>query len=161
MLGMRQKYAGYKSYVEAGNNEDISQFYNRGNAISVIGNQNFREHIAEHKDELKISAELPKLLNERPTANAIIKAVSRVTQVSESTIKHQQKARRIRNDARKLAIYLSQQIGDLSLADISKAFQISEAGVSFVVSDMKKLFEQDVKWQRQKDKVLKELNYIQ
>jgi REP element-mobilizing transposase RayT len=161
MLGMRNKYAGYKSYVEAGNKEDISQFYSRGNTVSVIGSQSFRKNIAENKEELKINNELSRILNERPTANDIVKAVSKVTGVSEDELTRKTRVRRNRNDARKLAIYLSQQVGDLSLKEISQAFDLSEAGVSYVVAAMKTLFKQDRKWESLSEQALRVLNYIQ
>jgi len=39
MLGHHQKYQGYRTYVEAGVDEAIKQFYHRGNTASVLGDQ--------------------------------------------------------------------------------------------------------------------------
>ena len=47
MLGKRQRYAGYKAYVEQGCDAEIQRFYRKGNLASVMGDKTFREQLRE------------------------------------------------------------------------------------------------------------------
>ena len=47
MLGNHQKYRGYRTYVEAGVDDEIKEFYHRGHTAAVIGDQEFITWVRE------------------------------------------------------------------------------------------------------------------
>lgn len=159
LLGKKQKYVGYRSYVMQGIDEEVKQFYSKGNMASVIGAKEFKEDIAERKDEFAIDDEISKILNTRPTAKQIIEAVSRVRGVDKADILERKKGRQVRNEARQLAMYLCQQYGDMSLKEIANEFGLNAiSSVSPAIASVKKSIEDgDVEL----NAVLKHLDYIQ
>ena len=159
MLGRRQKYSGYRRYVGDGNVGDISEFYGKGNVATVVGGLAFKEHIAENAEDYSVNTELAKVLNERPSPEAIVKAVSHISKVSIDTIVKRQPGRQQANQARKIAIYLCQRVGDMPLKDIAGYFGLSSpSSVSPALADIKKLFELG---ELELKPFFKALNYLQ
>ena len=158
MLGQRQRYNGYRRFVDAGNSPELLQLYNRGNMASVIGDRAFREDIAERREELTVNAELPKILNERPAIEDILQAVGRHYGVSVESISRRKQGRQVANVPRKVAMYLCQHYGDLSMREIATAFKLTNpAGVSGAVSWVKKGLESG---ELRLGGLLRDLNYI-
>lgn len=50
MLGQRQRFDAYRAFVASGGDEELLQFYAKGNNATVIGDKEFREAIAEDKE---------------------------------------------------------------------------------------------------------------
>jgi len=137
MLGHKQRYKGYRTYVEKGVDEEIKHFYSKGNIAAILGDKAFRESIHE-KDGMLESIAVQATLRHRPTLEVIVKAVAQVFKLSESTVVKPGDDRRVRNDARKLAMYCCQQLGDIPLKEIAKGFGLSHAGsVSRLIHDAK------------------------
>jgi len=160
MLGHKQRYKGYRSYVERGIDEEIKHFYSKGNMAAILGDKAFRVSIHE-KDEILDTTEVPATLRHRPSLKVIVKTVADIFKLSESKIIKSGGDRRERNDARKLAMYCCQQIGDIPLKEIAKGFGLSHAGsVSRLIHDAKTCLE-DKKIKRQYQKIEKLLLVIQ
>ena len=137
MLGHRQRYAGYRAYVEAGIDEDIKRYYSQGNIATILGDKSFREAVYEEQTNIDQVA-LQQALRHRPTAKMIIRVVAREFNVAEEQIFHSSKNKRIPTDPRKLALYCCQQIGDIPLKDIAKTFALNHVGsVSRMIHDIK------------------------
>ena len=111
MLGQRNRYAGYRAYVEQGNEEQILQFYSKGNLAGVLGEKTFRDDIKERESELRVSGDLSDALSERPDMKQIVSAVARVFKTTQVEIVKNQRGRDPQVIvARQLAIYCCQQI---------------------------------------------------
>jgi len=59
---------GYRAYVEAGVNEEITQFYNRGNTASVLGEKECSNWVRESQlreveDKVLVAQVLPRTLS--------------------------------------------------------------------------------------------------
>ncbi|MFV2059003.1 MAG: transposase, partial [Thiohalomonadales bacterium] len=135
MLGNKQRYKGYRTYVEAGIDEDIARFYNKGNIAAVLGDKVFRESVYEQNEGVD-SAVLQATLRHRPSLKAIVTAVAKEYKLPEANIVQSGSDRRVRNDARKLAIYCCQIIGDIPLAEIANGFGLGHVGsVSRLIYD--------------------------
>jgi hypothetical protein len=73
MLGLHQKYHGYRTYVEAGLDDDIKEFYDRSHTAAVLGEQEFinwvrQGKLPEVKDKVLVAQVLPEtFLNSRHT----------------------------------------------------------------------------------------------
>jgi REP element-mobilizing transposase RayT len=47
MLGSKQRYKGYATYISQGVDEETAQIYNKGNQAAVIGDKNFKSWVYE------------------------------------------------------------------------------------------------------------------
>ncbi|WP_101757442.1 transposase [Oceanicoccus sp. KOV_DT_Chl] len=66
MLGQRQRYKGYQAYIEAGNDEGLLQFYNKGNLASLLGGSEFKESLAQLMQQQQLDTDKLQMLIERP-----------------------------------------------------------------------------------------------
>ena len=112
MLGGKQKYVSYKTFVDLGTDDETQSFYSKGNIRSVIGSKSFKEVLTKQKKKLKTNVDLSQLLSERPAIDDIISAVANAYQVELCDIKKRKSGRQIANMPRKVALYLCQQYGD-------------------------------------------------
>ncbi len=138
MLGKRRKYEGYRTFVELGNDEDTLSFYNKGNLASVMGDKDFKQKLLKQKRKLKVNVDLAQYLSERPSADNIISAVAKAYNVEIKDVKERKPGRQAANLPRKVAIYLCQQYGDLSLREIANTFGLTHIGsASPAINDIK------------------------
>lgn len=49
MLGLHQKYYGYRTYVEAGLDDDMKEFYDSSHTAAVLGEKEFDNWVRESK----------------------------------------------------------------------------------------------------------------
>jgi len=160
MLGRKQRYKGYRSYVEAGIDEDIIRYYSKGNIAAVLGGNAFRESVLEKKEAIE-AGNVETVLRNRPSLDNVVNTVAMVFDLTASQIIERQESRRERNDARKIAMYYCQQFGDISLKEIANGFGFSHVGsVSRLIHDAKLCLDQkDI--QRQRRRIENQLNVIQ
>jgi REP element-mobilizing transposase RayT len=139
MLGKKQKYSGYATYVGEGIDEDIERFYNKGNILSVLGNMAFRESARVQFEETDLEV-LRAGLQDRPSADELIKLVSQIAKVRVSDLVTKPVGRRPSNDMRAFAMYACQYYGNCSLSEIAQAFGLSHTGsASFSINKIKKV----------------------
>ena len=160
MLGHRHRYAGYRAYAEAGIDEDIKRYYGKGNIAAVLGDKSFRESVYE-EDKNVDKESLQQTLRYRPDSQTIVSVVATVFKVTEIQLTRSNKDRRVGNDARKLAMYCCQQIGDMPLREIASGFNINHVGsVSRMIHDIKKKLAHG-EYNSQLQKIEKQLMVIQ
>ena len=46
MLNHRQRYVGYRAYVQLGDEETLLKFYRKGNLAAILGDKDFKEAIS-------------------------------------------------------------------------------------------------------------------
>jgi hypothetical protein len=142
MLGHKQRYAGYRSYVEQGDDEDLKRSYSRGKSISVLGDTQFRNRARDAakkgRETLIDEARLDNALRHRPRVDELVTCVAKEYGVSEQAITRRMMAPSPANFPRKVAMYLCQHVGDHSLHVIAKAFHVNHIGsVSRAIHDVK------------------------
>ena len=143
MLGQRNRYAGYRVYVEQGSEEEFLQFYSKGNLAGILGGKTFRNDIKERENELRVSGDLSQVLSERPDLKAIVSAVAKVFKMTQVEIVKNERGRSHQvTIARQLAVYCCQQLGDLSLREIAENFNFTNQGsVSGAIAATKRRLE--------------------
>jgi len=140
MLGQHHRYSAYRDYVELGNDEEISVFYSKGNTSAVMGGQVFREDVYREREGEMAADVLRVAINPRPDVDIIIHVVASVFNVSAESIIKRVGGRPVRNDARKVAMYACQLVGNLSLKEIANIFQLAHVGsVSRQIFDARKM----------------------
>lgn len=128
MLDQHYRYAGYKRYVEAGIDDDIKYFYNKGNLAAILGDTDFKEHLIEIKNEADGIVEQIVRMSEKPTPDAIVKAVAMEFKVNIENIKQKQQGLRMVNTARQVAIYCCQELGGMTRKEIARHFSFAHPG---------------------------------
>lgn len=139
MLGKRQKYQGYRAFVELGVDEEIQQFYNRNHLAAVIGDKLFIERLTQDKllgleEKALVKNILPKTL----TIERIVQCVAWYYDINPEEITRVRKGPEKGLQARKITMYLCQQLGSYSLIDIMVNFGLRNIGsVSFITSQIR------------------------
>lgn len=142
MLGHRHPYAGYKAFVEQGDDADLRAVYGKDYLPSVLGDQGFKEALAKKQRQLHIAGDLGKALSNRPAVKDILQAVATRFGVTVSSLTRRQSGRRVSNMPRKFAMYCCQQLADVPLKDIARVFGLTHEGsVSPSVQAMKSRLE--------------------
>jgi len=139
LLGQRQRYTGYRAFVAEGIDDELKKFYNKGNIAAVLGNSLFKKSILKKNRSINTQS-IKRVLQARPSAQTIISVVATVFKLKESQLQQSSDTRRVRNDARKIAIYYCQYVGDMPLNRIADTFGLSHTGsVSRILHDAKVL----------------------
>jgi len=135
ILGKNKKYSGYKAYVEQGVDEDILQFYNKGNLASVLGDKGFKESLAQQADENEQNH-----IFEPMAYDDLISIVGKVYKTPPEILLKPQYGKQQANVARKVAMYCCQYYGDYRLNEIANIFGLTHVGsVSRALHDVKML----------------------
>ena len=149
MLGGKQRYRKYTNYIMDGVDEESTQFYQKGNIAAIFGGSDFKGWIC---DEL-----LPELRTEEKSRvihpNLTIKAVTTSVAVAYSTnlddIRRVVKGPQKENEARKVAMYLCQELSAAKLREIAGYFNLAHAGsVSYVTHQVRKIRNEDRAFER-------------
>lgn len=138
MLGSKQRYKGYASYVLRGVDEETAQYYQRGNMSTIIGDKDFKAWVY---DEL-----LPELETEEKgqvilsgiSMETVVKGVARVYRTAPEQLITVVKGPQKGSEARKIAMYLCQELVNAELKDIAVFFNLSHVGsVSFITHQVR------------------------
>lgn len=151
MLGQRRKYRGYQAYVEQGNDEEIQQFYNRTNIASVMGSRGFVGWLQkEIIPELDESVLLNTILSHSVAINQMIQIVAEYYHLEPIKLTRVIKGPGKGLLARKVAMYLCQQLGGYSLNNIMIQFGLTNIGsVSYITSQIRKKINEDQQFDKQ------------
>jgi putative transposase len=87
LLGKRNRFQAYQSYVDLGIDEELTAFYGKKNIATVLGNKVFRTQ-AYKKNRATVPQRLKRRILQRPTYKDVIAAAAKVYQVSQNTIIH-------------------------------------------------------------------------
>jgi REP element-mobilizing transposase RayT len=136
-LGKRARVEGYKSYVEMGIDEEIQTFYHKGNVSSVLGGKAFRAEVIK-RNQVPITDKQIAKVKERPSIDKIIEVVANIYHVETTALITKQTGRQQKNTARKVAMYLSQQLCDYRLQVIADTFGVGHVGsISNAIHDIR------------------------
>lgn len=160
LLDLKQRFSGYREFVEAGVDEAMLAFYDKKNIAGVLGDLAFKERLVDGKEKLKVSGDLSAALSVRPSIESIIIVVANVFAVSMFELTHKKGGRQKANMPRKFAIYCAQQLGDVSLKSIANVFELQHEGsASASINTIRKCLDEGELVQ-QLNLVKKQLNVI-
>ena len=140
---MRQKY---RHFVELGNDDELKQFYNKGNQLPYLGSDSFRDWIYQQREAMLDDVDISKkdLSALRPSIDEIVERVADKFKVDQGDILAGGRLTAKANMARKAAMYLCQQRGDYKLKAIATAFGLKRYGsVSAIIGNFKRDMEGD------------------
>ncbi len=122
-LGVRAKYKRYKTYVELGNDEEISRFYSLKNTPSIMGDKTFKEYACAQSQSLGIEID-KKGLKHPVDLMEIIDSVAASYELSIQEICIAKRGSGVNNVPRWIAMKLCQQVGGAKLTKIAKMFNV-------------------------------------
>lgn len=159
MLGYKQRYKGYASYVAKGVDEETAQYYQRGNMAAIIGDKDFKFWVHEALLPGLEMEEKSRVIQPDITMKTIVNEIARdwYTTTSDqltTVVKGPQKG----NEARKIAMYLCQELADVKLKDIAQYFNLSHVGsVSFITHQIRKKKREDKTFSNKINDVIKSI----
>lgn len=152
MLGKRDRYAGYKAFVEQGIDDETQQFYSKGYLASVIGNPAFRECLLD-KTAQQDGIRTEVAVRGRPAIGQIVQATAKAYKVTVASIAQPQQGIRQTNRPRKYAMYIGQQVG-YRLKELADAFAVAHVGtISHALTQVRQLLEADPRLAKQLEQV--------
>ena len=142
LIGVKQRYAAYRKYVDGGLDEEIKAFYGKGNQAAILGSDDFvKKIIDEYKDK---SPSIHKLQGNYPSIEKIIEATAQAFEVKSSSIRTSARGRGSKNIPRWVALYLCRELSQARLHEIADGFGMTHiSGVSMAVYKLQPILEQD------------------
>ena len=158
LLGQKQRFKGYRNYVMQGVDEETAQFYQKGNLAAIIGNKDFKGWVYEKllptlAAEEKSRVIQPDLTMEDITNNVALNYGTCVDDIRKITMGPQKG-----NEARKLAMYLCQELSAAKLREIADYFNLSHVGsVSYITHQVRKMRYESKENKRKVDSLIKSI----
>lgn len=148
---LREKY---RAFVALGVDEELAQFYNKGNTAPYMGSEAFRDwaYAQCEMDETDVSNEVIQLF--RPSIEEIVERVAETFKVNKASILVSQRGRVPNNIPRWAAMHLSQELGGKKLSVIAKTFGLKRTGsIPVTLAKLQMLINDDVGLQRKLNKI--------
>ncbi len=159
MLGQKQRYKGYRGYVEKGIDEDIKQFYSKGNILGVLGDKDFRIARKEAFENVGRVAQ-KEALQDRPSIDEIVSLFCQLSGKQKAELVKRMNGRPLSSPNRAFAIYACHYYSDATHKAIAEYFGLTHAGsVSYPVTKIKREIARG-KWQGMIKKIEKRLFII-
>ncbi|GAC18143.1 transposase [Paraglaciecola arctica] len=138
MLGHKQHYKDYRKFVMQGIDEQTATFHRKGNMSAVFGDEAFKKWVY---DELlpELTAEgKSRVIQPNLTIQQVTEAVAAYYKTSTKELLKVSKGPQTENEARKIAMYLCQELAAAKLCEIAEYFNLNHAGsVSFITHQIR------------------------
>ena len=155
LLGHKQKYRGYKNFVLLGNDNEITTFYNREYFAAVLSSEHFKSWVYETLLPELSGQQKSHLLKPDLSMSDITVAVADFYSTSEHALTQVIKGPDKGNEARKIAMYLCQEILDERLINIAAYFNLGHGGsVSFITHQIRTLRAKNKQFSKKIDDVI-------
>jgi len=156
MLDSKQRYKGYATYISQGVDEETAQLYNKGNQAAVIGDKNFKSWVYEELLPELESEDRGRILQSNITITDITSAIAEFYGTNEKEIRKVIKGPQKGSEARKIAMYLSQEVAAAKLSEIADYFNLNHNGsVSFITHQIRVKKREDASLRRKIDRLIK------
>ncbi len=139
----------YRAFVELGVDEEIQQFYGKGNLRPYIGSDVFRQWVYQQHDTDDSALSRKEIRHLRPKMGDVIKAVAESFGVDVKSMTVSRRGRVPDNIPRWVAMYLSQECGGYLLKDIADGFGLKRTGsIPTTIKKLRVLMDEDKKLAR-------------
>ncbi len=156
VLGHRSKYKAYEQFVLQGNDSEIEKIYSRSNLPGIIGATEFKTWVYDKLLSKVSSEEKTRIIKPPLTMKPIIKIIANFYGQNIDEITQVAAGRTSEFEARKVAMYLCQELSGKYLKDIAKYFNLSHIGsVSYNTSTIRRKRHENKKFGKKIDKIIK------
>lgn len=158
MLNKKNRFSGYSEYVLQGVDKETKELYKKGNITAVIGNVSFKKWVFE--------ALLPDLAAEGKSrviqANLVIQdvvnGVAVFYGVDADDILKTTRGPQPENQARKVAMYLCQELSAAKLIEIAQHFNLSNINsVSCITHQVRKKIAENQRHKQRVNRIIESL----
>ena len=136
LLGKKQRYSGYRAFVELGVEAELQQFYEQPRQALLLGSNAFKTRVYAEEENHELVKRIKKRETALPQVKEIIQEVILLTGEKEAAI-YQGKRGGEEQVARWMAMSLCQSVGRYSLKEIAQEFGIRH--ISGVTHQIRKL----------------------
>ena len=144
ILGHKQRYREYANFVTKGVDEETAKHYQRGNVPTVIGTQDFKTWVYDTLLPTLEAEEKGRVIHPAIPVKMLIKSVAKAYRTQPDQLTAVVKGPQAENEARKIAMYLCQELAGVTLKDIEVHFGLNSVGsVSFVTHQIRKKKQSD------------------
>ena len=144
LLGAKQRYRGYEAYVQSGLDEKLKVFYRKGNQASVLSGADFRSWLYEEKHPEYRAEKKLAILSQDLSLATITTLVAAYYKTSNDHLRAVVREPKKGLEARKVAMYCCQVLGDHRLSTITEYFNLSHVGsVSYITHQVRKRAAED------------------
>jgi putative transposase len=155
VLGHKQKYKAYKSFVDQGVDEETQKYYSGKQIPSIIGETGFKQWIFDKlldkepiNSKLKTVAEDIKLID-------VVTAIAKFYKADINTILDSRKGLKLENMPRKIAMYICQQLTRESQKEIAEYFNLKSTGsVSFTTHKIRVKIKEDIRFAKEINRII-------
>jgi REP element-mobilizing transposase RayT len=116
----------FHAFVLAGNEEALKRFYRGSRQGPVLGGEGFRAWLQGQVQALSREHPRPERQQVRPDVEVVLRAVARAYQVPVEGLLRGRRG--TRNEARQVAMYLTQRLCDLTLRETGKRLGVGSYG---------------------------------
>ncbi len=153
----RRRVAGYRAFVGVGVSDELAHFYSRTHLASILGSADFRQAAVTNPATIARRAKVP--TPRRPTFSQVVKAVARYYGVPPATLHKSARGRGVATPARSLAMYICQEHGGETLAQIADQFGLAGyASAGATIRNLRNRMHEDKALRRDRDAILRQLN---
>jgi putative transposase len=124
----RKQSEKYKAFVELGVDDEIEQFYSKGNVAPYMGSDEFQQWIYEHNQVDESSVTKINLNFFRPSVSDIVEQVAVSFNVGVSSVITSRRGRVANNVPRWVALFLAQACAGVTLKSIANEFGLKRTG---------------------------------
>jgi REP element-mobilizing transposase RayT len=162
VLGHKQKYKAYKSFIDQGVDEETSDFYTGKQMPSIIGESGFKQFIFEKILSKEPIVSKSQTISENIKFKDIVIVIAKLYKLEKIDILQSRKGLKVENMPRKMAMYLCQQLTRKPQKEIAKYFNLKSAGsLSFTTHKIRVKVKEDKRFAKEInviiDKVLKQV----
>ena len=158
VLGHKQRYKGYSNFVSQGVDEQTAKFYRKDNMAAVFGDDDFKEWVYDELlPELTVEGK-SRVVQPNLTMEAVTEGVAAYYSTNSDEIRKITRGPQQGNEARKLAMYLCQELSGAKLTEIADYFNLHHGGsVSFINHQIRKLNRKDKSFKRNVESLINSL----
>jgi putative transposase len=138
MLGHKQRYKGYSDFVMQGIDKDTEMFHRKGNMAAIFGDKAFKKWVYEELFPELGAERKSRIVQPDLTMQQAVDGVAAYYKTNTKDILKISRGPQTENEARKIAMYLCQELVAAKLKEIAYYFNLSHAGsVSFITHQIR------------------------
>jgi len=142
-LGSVHKYSAYKTFINAGNDEETAHFYRHKNTPSIWGDKGFKEKAYNQALSLDIEIDKRGLIQPVPLEK-ILNTVAEYYNISVIALSFAKRGKGQHNLPRWIAMKLCQDVGGAKLTDIAIIFKVGHySTISQTIGRLNKMLQDD------------------
>jgi REP element-mobilizing transposase RayT len=155
VLGHESKYKAYKNFVEQDNDSEIVETYSKKHLPSILGTKAFKEMVFNKMLGDKSSEQKSKIINPKISMSDIVEIIAKHYGVKVSDILKKTFGRQSSFEARKVAMYLCQELTDKYLREIMHYFNLNHIGsVSYNSSKIRQKKKENKQFSRRLERII-------